>query len=309
MKYKDWINEWLEYYVKPGVKNKTYVNYSTMMRIHILPQLGEYELEDLSLRVLQGFVLHLGERGNSKTGKGLSPSTVGLVVSVMQKSLRFAVEIGKVEIQYSDHVKKPKADNKKLECFTLAEQKKIECEVLKKPRTKSIGILLCLYTGLRIGELMALKWEDVDFSKGVIRVNGTCRDGYQDGVFYKILDTPKTDSSKRIIPMPRQIIPYLRALKKSNKGEYVISACGGDVSVRSYQKSFDGMLKRLKIEHRCFHALRHTFASRALECGMDVKTLSEILGHKNPNITLNRYAHSMMDHKKAMMNRVGRFLQ
>lgn len=309
MKYEEWLDEWLNFYVKPSVKEKTFINYSIIARIHLKPGLGEYELSELTLPVLQSFIMNLSQSGNARTGAGLSASTVGIIISVIQRSLRFAVEAGVTDTQYADHIRRPKVVMREVECFSLVEQKKIEAEILRTPHNKKIGILICLYTGLRIGELLALKWTDVDLKKGTISVNGTCRDSYQDGVRIKIVDTPKTISSKRIIPMPRQLIPYLRTLKKVSKSEFVISNANGECSIRGYQKIFACMLRRLKIEHRGFHALRHTFATRALECGMDVKTLSEILGHKSPTITLNRYAHSMMEHKIAMMNRVGRILQ
>lgn len=309
MKYKDWISEWLDGYVKPTVKEKTYINYSVMLKAHILPALGELDLEELTLPVLQSFVFNMSDHGNVKTGNGLSPSTVSMIMGVVERSLKFAVEIGRIDRHCADHVKCPRINAKKMECFSLSEQRKIEEYVLKSPYDKRIGVLICLYTGMRIGELMALRWSDVDFEKCVITVNATCRDGFESGRVIKILDLPKTVTSKRTIPVPRQIMPYLRRLKIKGSGEYVISNEGRMLTVRGYQKTFTIMLRRLGIEHRGFHALRHTFATRALECGMDVKTLADILGHKNPNVTLNRYAHSMMEHKVAMMNRVGGFLQ
>ena len=106
----------------------------------------------------------------------------------------------------------------------------------------------------------------------------------------------------------KQLLPILKGIKKKNDASFVVSAKGKSVSVRSYQRSFELLLKRLNIPHKGFHSLRHTFATRALECGMDVKTLSEILGHKNPTVTLNRYAHSLMEHKADMMNRLGKLL-
>lgn len=123
--------------------------------------------------------------------------------------------------------------------------------------------------------------------------------------YKRITDTPKTTTSRRVIPVPRQILPLLREQKKKSRSTYVV---GEDKlqSVRSYQYSFSLLLKKLGIPHRGFHALRHTFATRALESGMDVKTLSEILGHKNPVVTLNRYAHSLMPHKHEAMNRLGK---
>ena len=309
MKYKDWICEWLDDYVKPTVKEKTYLNYSVMLRTHILPAIGELELDELTLPVLQSFVFNMSDHGNAKTGDGLSPSTVSMIEGVVERSLNFAVEIGLIERHHAAHVRCPRVNGKKVECFSLSEQRKIEEDRLKSPCDKRIGILICLYTGMRIGELMALRWCDIDFDRCVITVNATCRDGFLDGKVIKIIDLPKTATSKRAIPVPRQIMPYLRRLKLQQIGEYVINNNGQMITVRGYQKTFALMLRRLGIEHRGFHSLRHTFATRALECGMDVKTLADILGHKNPNVTLNRYAHSMMEHKVAMMNRVGGFLQ
>ena len=161
-----------------------------------------------------------------------------------------------------------------------------------------------LFRSLRIGELIALHWSDIDFAKGILTVSKSCHDG-KDGL---IIDEPKTTTSRRVIPLPKQLLPILRSVKKKSASPFVVSASGKPVSVRSYQRSFELLLKKLKIPHKGFHSLRHTFATRALECGMDVKTLSEILGHKNPTITLNRYAHSLMEHKTDMMNKLGKLL-
>ena len=171
------------------------------------------------------------------------------------------------------------------------------------------GVLLCFYTGLRIGELLALKWCDIDFQKGILTVSRSCHDGKgKDGKYTRIEDTPKTLSSRRCIPLSKQLIPLIKEAKKKSRPNYVVANGEKPMSVRSYQESFNLLLKKLKIPHRGFHSIRHTFATRALECGMDVKTLSEILGHKSPTITLNRYSHSLLEHKKEMMNRLGKLL-
>ena len=208
-----------------------------------------------------------------------------------------------------DKIKRPRTSEKKIECFSLSEQKKIEQYILNAGNTRLFGVLLCLYTGLRIGELLALEWADIDMSNGELRVSKTCHYGKdEDGVFGRITDIPKTQSSIRIIPIPKQLISHLRGVKKKSLSAHIVANGSNLISIRSYQRSFSSLLKRLNIQHRGFHSLRHTFATRALECGMDVKTLSEILGHKNPTVTLNRYAHSLMEHKKEMMNRVGKLL-
>ena len=138
-------------------------------------------------------------------------------------------------------------------------------------------------------------------------VTKTCYDSKDElGKYCRINSTPKTETSRRVIPLPKQIIPLLKETKKKNNSKYVVGNGDRIISVRSYQRSFELLLKKLNIQHHGFHALRHTFATRAIECGMDVKSLSEILGHKNSTITLNRYVHSFMAHKRDFMNRLGK---
>ena len=136
----------------------------------------------------------------------------------------------------------------------------------------------------------------------------TCHDGNDGNKHIRIIDSPKTAHSRRVIPLPKQILPFLKNIKRRSKCEYIIADGSKPVFVRSYQRTFELLLKKLDIPHKEFHSLRHTFATRALECGMDVKTLSELLGHKNATVTLNRYAHSLMEHKTEMMNRLGKLL-
>ena len=195
-----------------------------------------------------------------------------------------------------------------MDCFSVSEQKKIENYILQSGKDKLFGIVLCLYTGLRIGELLALTWSDIDFGKGLLFVSKTCHDGNDGENHIRIIDSPKTVNSRRVIPLPKQILPLLKGLKKRSEGEYIVADGDKPVFVRSYQRTFELLLKKLHIPHKGFHSLRHTFATRALECGMDVKTLSEILGHKNATITLNRYAHSLWEHKSEMMNKLGKLL-
>ncbi|MBE5739717.1 MAG: site-specific integrase [Clostridiales bacterium] len=303
MKYQEWLEKWLRYYVYPYVKERTYQKYKSQTDLHIIPKIGERDMADLSAVVLQEFVVSLSE-------KGLSTNSVNGVISVLKLSLKAAEKFNFVKKQYTGCIQRPKTREKRVESFSKIEQRKIEEYIFNKNKPKLMGIVLCLYTGLRIGELMALEWSDIDLQKGLIQITKSCHDAWSNGAYMKVLDTPKTQSSERIIPLPKQLIGRLKDWKKQGSGDYVISGeCRQGTPVRSYQKTFEGVLKRLKIPHKGFHSLRHTFATRALECGMDVKTLSEILGHKNPMVTLKRYAHSMMEHKTEMMNRLGKLLQ
>ncbi len=306
MKYIDWLIQWLENYIRSSVKVRTYERYRLIIEQHIKDKIGGMELNDLSPLVLQQFITGLLQSGNRKTGKGLSANSVNAIISVIQSSLKTAHLLGLTQEYTADKLKRPKLKEKPVECFTLAEQKKIEQAIIimNGKKDKLYGILLCLYSGLRIGELIALQWSDIDFAKGILTVSKSCHDG-KDGL---IIDEPKTTTSRRVIPLPKQLLPFLKGIKKKSNSPFVVSANGKSVSIRSYQRSFELLLKKLNIPHKGFHSLRHTFATRAIECGMDVKTLSEILGHKNPTVTLNRYAHSLMEHKADMMNRLGKLL-
>lgn len=302
MEYSEWLNVWLDNYVKPSAKERTFIRYEQLIRTHVAAKIGDKDVDALTPIVLQSFVTELLCSGNEKTGGGLSANTVNVIISVIRNSLRTARLIGITGEYTANGIKRPKRNERVIDCFTLAEQKKIESAVTTGKKQKMFGVVLCLYTGLRVGELIALRWQDVDLEKGLITVSRSCHDAIGGIVF----DDPKTATSRREIPIPRQLIKNLKNIKKSGDSDFVVSANGNVVSVRSYQRSFELMLKKLNIRHRGFHSLRHTFATRALECGMDVRTLSEILGHRNPTVTLNRYAHSLIEHKTAMMNRLGK---
>ena len=309
MKYQEWLIKWLENYIQHSLKQRTFMLYSKIVYQHIIPELGNADISKITSFSLQCFITKLLNSGNLKTGKGLSHNSVNAIITVVQNSLRTAYMLGYIDNYPADKIKRPKPEEKKVECFSLAEQKKIEHYILSKEKSKLYGILLCLYSGLRIGELLALEWTDIDFTKGELSVSKNCHDGKdKNGIFTRITDVPKTQSSIRIIPLPKQIMPLLREARKKSQSIYVVSNCEKSISIRSYQRSFEILQKNLGLKHRGFHSLRHTFATRALECGMDVKTLSEILGHKSPTVTLNRYVHSLMEHKKDMMNKLGKLL-
>lgn len=299
MNYSLWLNKWLSDWVKPVVKPSTFEKYSSIARFKLAPRLGGFEISKIPVHALQGFTAELAAR--------YSPNTVTGIVAVLKSSLSCAYTAGVAGVPPCGCIKLPKAPRTEPPCLTVAQQKKLEKHVLESRSPKLFGIVLCLYTGLRIGELLALEWSDIDFARGKINVVKTCRDGWTANGYKKLIGEPKTPSSRRVIPVPRQLMPYLSRAKKNSQSLYLISGSRGkDLPVRSYQRTFKALLKKLNLPPCSFHALRHTFATRALECGMDVKSLAQILGHKNPDITLKRYAHSFAEHRGAMMNRLGR---
>mgnify|MGYP002750447095 FL=1 len=257
MKYMNWLTQWLNIYVKPVVKQRTFEIYNGIVHKQLIPCLGDYGLNELLPAVLQKFTAELCLR--------YAINTVNGIVSVLKSSLKVARRTGVLNREYTDSIRMPKAREKEVSCFSLTEQKRIERAVFKSGKDRLFGIVLCLYTGLRIGELMSLQWADIDLRRCVLSVNKTCHDCWQNGVYVRLIDTPKTASSKRRIPIPKQLLPHLKAIKSRSQSTFVVSGNKGkDVPLRSYQKTFERLLKHEDIPHKGFHALRHTFATRAL---------------------------------------------
>ena len=301
MKYQEWLKEWLENFVKPAGKEKTYSTYVWAVTKYLAPALGGREVDELDPSELQRFVAHLAE-----SDRALSSNAINLIITVMQGSLKCAYAMGKATAYAAANVRRPRIVQSKTQCFTASEQARIERAVLCGGHRYMYGVVVCLYTGLRVGELLALKWEDIDFKSSLLYVRRTGRDGRDDsGRYTLVTDSPKTASSQRCIPIPRNIRRLFSLLRAGGRSEFVLSHNSKPILVRSYQRMFERLLVRLGIPRKGFHALRHTFATRAVECGMDVRTLSEILGHKSPSVTLNRYVHSFMEQKRKMMNKVG----
>jgi integrase len=208
-------------------------------------------------------------------------------------------------------VRRTKSEQKKIEAFTVEEQRAIEIEISYSDDRRLHGILLCLYTGLRIGELIGLTWNDVDLERGVIKITKTVyREKDESGTWQLCVDTPKTKASDRVIPLPEYITYMLRQDYETTQTSYVVENKKGErMSIRSYQYIFEKLIERAGVRKLNFHALRHTFATRAIECGMDIKTVADIMGHQNASITLNRYAHCMLDHKIEMMQKLPQVLR
>lgn len=243
MKYGIWLDEWFRNYIQPSSKIKTCERYSEIIEKHLKVKLGEYELDELTPLVLQRYVTELMQSGNIVTGKGLAANSVNGIITVIQNSLKLAYTLGELKEYTADKIKRPKTKEKEVSCFTLPEQKKIEQAVLTSKKPKLFGIVLCLYSGLRIGELLALEWSDIDFNKGTITVNKTCHDGRDEkGKLCRITDTPKTTSSKRTIPIPRQLLPLLKEHKKKSNSQYVVSSDGHGI---------DGIIQKLYEDNVC----------------------------------------------------------
>ena len=309
MKLNEWLDIWLNKYVKHTVKLRTFERYKYNVEKHINPEIGDYDLNNLSASVLQDFVLKKLESGNLKTGGQLANNSVIGIVNIIKPALSQAVSFEIIQKEYSNKIKLPAPTEKPVNAFEKQEQQKIEQYCLNSKKQNHIGIVICLYTGLRIGELLALTWDDIDFANGLMKVDKEAYKIKQNGVWHTIIDKPKTKSSIRVIPLPKTLLSKLKDIKKKSKNEHIISTRENKVvDTRSYQKTFERILRKLNIPYKNFHSLRHTFATRAVELGIDVKSLAEIMGHKNPTVTLQRYTHSLLSYKTDMMNKLGKML-
>ena len=309
MKLKEWLDIWLNKYTKFAVKLRTYERYKYIIEKHINPKLGEFDLDELSAVTLQDYVLSELESGNLISSKGLANNSVIGIVNVLKSALKLAKSLEICAVDNSGKIKLPMATEKPVTAFEKWEQEKLEKYCLSSNKMNYLGIVICLYTGIRLGELLALTWNDIDFKNGIMTISKTAYRIKQNGKPQVVIDKPKTKNSIRLIPLPKQLSELLKRAKRISKSDFVLSTRTGEiVGTRAYQKTYERILKKLDIPYKNFHSLRHTFATRATQMGMDVKTLSEILGHKNPVITLQRYTHSMLSYKTDMMNKMGKML-
>lgn len=302
------LNEWLETYQKEHIKARTYSRYQGLISMHILPALGATNISELGRREIQEFLTQQKKDGNIRNGEKLSATSANMMLSVLNLAFEYACDMEYIEENPCLRVRRTKAETKRIEAFTVEEQRAIESEIARSDDRRLLGVLLCLYTGLRIGELLGLTWDDVDFTKGVIKITKTVyREKDENGIWQLCVDTPKTKASDRVIPLPEYITNMLRQDSVIAKTPYIVENKKGErMSIRSYQYLFEKLTERAGVRKLNFHALRHTFATRAIECGMDIKTVADIMGHKNASITLNRYAHCMLDHKIEMMQKLPR---
>lgn len=309
MKVKELFDIWLNKYCKLSLKIRSFNKYDNFINLHINPILGEYEITEITSDILQDFISLKLKEGNLKTKGALSSNTVFGIASVLKQGFKFALMQDLIIKDPTLSLKLPQATEKEVQALTRDEQKTIEEYCLKHNKSNYLGIVICLYTGIRLGELLALTWDDINFEDKLLYIKKTSYTSKVNGKNQIVIDKPKTKKSNRIIPIPNKLLVLLDIQKRASSCDYIIATKQNKmVETRSYQRTFESILSKCGIKHYNFHCLRHTFATRALELGMDIKTLSEILGHTNVAITLNRYAHSLLDYKIQEMNKIGTLL-
>jgi integrase len=297
----EFLDYWLNTVIKANVRQSTYTAYRGYIENHIKRRLGDEPLAELNTERLQRFTYEL-----QTDGKGLAAKTVRSIFLMLRSALACAENYGYIVKNPCDKVRLPKLEEKEITVLDKADQKRLENAILQSNDLRRYGVLICLYTGLRIGEMCGLKWNAVDLTRGELTVkNSLNRIINHDSKINKtsvIEVEPKTKKSRRTVPLPKFLVGILKDLKRKSRSEYVINIKSGKaVEPRMMQVIYKKLLKNAGIEYVNFHALRHTFATRAIELGADVKTLSEILGHTNSMITINLYVHSLAEQKRKAM--------
>lgn len=259
---------------------------------------------DISRETVASYIAELLVKGGH-CGTGLAPKTVNSIISVMKNIFEYA-SVNKNLSLISFKGLNAKQNQKPIRILSTTEQNNLNEYLLKNPGNTSLGILLSLYTGLRVGELCALKWEDVSFDDKCIHVHKTMQRiqnlNGSDEKTVVIISKPKSDCSIRDVPIPDRLFSIMQDYQKEPDTYILTGMKNLYIEPRTMQYRFKSTLKKAGISPANFHALRHTFATRCIELGFDIKSLSEILGHALVNITLNRYVHPSMELKQKNMN-------
>ncbi len=302
---KSIMNAWLITRVTM-VKESSYRRYETLINDHILPRLGGIRINCLTAEILSDFVLKLQKEGRLDGRGGLSEKTVSDILCILRSALRLARKNHGLNIEALFDVKAPAARQKRVETLGDAEYEVLTRSILAEPDIYGAAYLLALNLGLRIGEVCGLKWSDINLAEKILYVNRTAiRVG--SGSYTRLtVQTPKTESASREIPIPGELLSLLLRLKKAHSSDVFILT-GSKTSPqepRTLRAKFNRFLKNHGMRIIRFHALRHTFATRCIEHGFDVKTLSELLGHKDVKTTLQLYVHPSLIHKREVVEAV-----
>lgn len=302
MTVSELFNAWL-LSRKNSVKQSTCATYKAMYDYYVSERLGGCKVSTINSYLLNMYVDELLTT-DSHRGNPLSASTVQSVVIM----LRSVFTYGEAEYGIDNPAKNlsmPKCDIHEIDIFKPEEILRIKAMV-DTENSYDLGILLCLYTGLRIGELCALKWENIDTENALLRVRNTLsriRNPTGEPKTVVIIDAPKSRRSVRDIPLPECMLERLADMKKAHNGnDYLLTGKLKYTEPRSFQYHYKRLLERAGVPYRKFHNLRHTFATTCIRKGVDVKTVSELLGHSSVKITLERYMHSDMDTKREQLS-------
>ena len=256
--------------------------------------------------MLEAFIQDKALHGRLDKKGGLSSKTVHDLSVILSQIITYAKEKGYTALDCDIVTKEPKT--KKLDILSSDEHHQLVQGCMLRLNPETLGFMIAVYTGVRIGEICALKWQDIDFSDRVIHITKTLqriKNTESTGAKTKIIvGEPKSSRSYRDIPIPPDLFSILLQMRGSNKAYVLTGQALKYMEPRTYQTKFKRYLKEFGIRDIKFHVLRHTFATRAIAQGFELKSLSEILGHANASFTLEKYVHSSIELKKLCMEKL-----
>lgn len=282
----------------PNLKESTFSQYSFICEKHILPYFKDMDIKQLNNRAINGFIQEKIKNGGL-LGKPLSPKTISDMTCLL-------IQIVKAHHHFEINVKKPRYRQEEIAIFSKSEYNRLKAYLSLDTDSRKLGIIIAMLTGIRIGELSALKWENIDLDRGIIYITKTMQRIKSIGTKKKtkiIIDTPKSIASIRSIPIPNVLLRTLEEFEAPSN-TYVLTNTNKYIEPRVYQRYFKKCLSACNITDYKFHTLRHTFATNGIASGMDVKTLSILLGHSDVSFTMKRYVHPNIEHRRIQIEKL-----
>ena len=291
MTYNEWVTQWKKE-IQKTIKLSTYSDYCYKLSRYLLPHFGDIPLYQITSERIQEVV-------NTFIEEKLSPSSIQIIHCLLKKTLNDAKKQGLLYQNPCDAVQLPKRKIQKIRALTLEQQKSLLEVADKSKDDKSKAAVLALNTGMRIGEIAALKWSDIDFNRGIISITQTCNSVKSSEQQKTIInyDAVKSTASHRMIPMNQKVWKLLKRLKEKSDAEFVFSIGDKGCEPRVLTYHFHQLRRKARLENIHFHQLRHTFATRCLEAKVGITSVSALLGHASTKMTLDVYSDSMLEER------------
>lgn len=303
--FKTLVNTWLKN-KRPMITASTHANFVLIAENHLIPYFGKRKIDSITESDIQKYIIYLYEEGRLDKSGGLTVKTIRDIILVLRLSMEYAYKEQAISLLNWDLIEYPKESgtSRVISLSKEEEQELIQCIYMNLNR-KTAGILIALFTGVRIGELCGLQMKDISLSENTVSVNRTVQRIYDkhNGKSYINVGLPKTKSSIRTIPIPSLLGNIIKKYYTENLNHYFLTGKTKPTEPRTYRQFFERFLKKHNLKKVKFHEIRHTFAVRAIEIpDFDIKSLSEILGHKNVSFTLNVYGSANLQQKIKCMN-------
>lgn len=289
------------------LKDASVSRYQNLIDTHILPELGNYKMGELNATVLNRFIVMKLKNGRIDRNGGLAASYVRSIALIIDAAIKYGAA-ERLCMPLNAPLTKPSVPKSEINVLSKISQEKLERALLTDMNAEKLLTFITLYTGLRMGEALALRWDDLDWTNHILHIRHTISRVWLDQNGKKksllIIAEPKTQSSLRVVPVCSKLVKILEKYPFRQQTGFILTNNGSFVSPRTFEYRYKKILKESGVEEVNYHTLRHTFATRCIEADVDIKSLSEILGHADASITLNTYVHSSIELKRCQLEKI-----